>query len=161
MDATCAPSNIRYPQDVSLLNEVRENEERMIDLLHHLVDGKNPRAYREKARKDYLKYTRCRKRTAKMARKAIQKQLGYLRRNLSYIDVMLSNGKLLNCSNMQSQETLRRLYEQQKHMYDTRTHSAPDRIVSVSQPFIRPIVRGKATKPTEFGMKHDISVVDR
>ena len=25
VDATCAPSNIRYPQDVSLLNEAREN----------------------------------------------------------------------------------------------------------------------------------------
>ena len=27
IDATCAPSNIRYPQDVSLLNEARENAE--------------------------------------------------------------------------------------------------------------------------------------
>ena len=26
VDATCAPSNIRYPQDVSLLNEAREND---------------------------------------------------------------------------------------------------------------------------------------
>ena len=41
-----------------------------------------------------------------------------------------------------------------------RTHSVPDRIVSVSQPFVRPIVRGKAGKPVEFGAKLDISVVD-
>ena len=27
VDAICAPSNIRYPQDVSLLNEARENAE--------------------------------------------------------------------------------------------------------------------------------------
>ena len=45
-------------------------------------------------------------------------------------------------------------------MYDNRTHSVPDRIVSVSQPFVRPIVRGKAGKPVEFGAKLDISVVD-
>ena len=45
-------------------------------------------------------------------------------------------------------------------MYDHRTHSVPDRIVSVSQPFVRPIVRGKAGKPVEFGAKLDISVVD-
>ena len=38
-------------------------------------------------------------------------------------------------------------------MYDNHTHSVPDRIVSVSQPFIRPIVRGKAGKPVEFGAK--------
>ena len=31
VDATCAPSNIRYPQDVSLLNEARENA---VDVLH-------------------------------------------------------------------------------------------------------------------------------
>lgn len=43
---------------------------------------------------------------------------------------------------------------------DNRTHSVPDRIVSVSQPFVRPIVRGKAGKPVEFGAKLDISVVD-
>ena len=30
----------------------------------------------------------------------------------------------------------------------------------VSQPFVRPIVRGKAGKPVEFGAKLDISVVD-
>lgn len=45
-------------------------------------------------------------------------------------------------------------------MYDNHTHSIPDRIVSVSQPFVRPIVRGKAGKPVEFGAKLDISVVD-
>lgn len=160
VDATCAPSNIRYPQDVSLLNEARENAEKMIDCLHNPADGKKPRTYREKARKDYMKYARCRKHTEKMTRKAIQKQLGYLRRDLSHIDVMLTNGKTLNCRDMQRLETLRRIYEQQKYMYDNRTHSIPDRIVSVSQPFIRPIVRGKAAKPVEFGMKLDISVVD-
>ena len=32
-DATCAPSNIRYPQDVSLLNEARENSETLLDVL--------------------------------------------------------------------------------------------------------------------------------
>ena len=45
-------------------------------------------------------------------------------------------------------------------MYDNRTHSVPDRIVSVSQLFVRPIVRGKAGKPVKFGAKLDISVVD-
>ena len=61
VDATCAPSNIRYPQDVSLLNEARENAEKLLDVLHDPADGKKPRTYRKRARKDYLKYTRCRK----------------------------------------------------------------------------------------------------
>lgn len=160
VDATCAPSQIRYPQDVSLLNEARENAEKFVDLLHDSSDGKKPRTYRKKARKDYLEYARSRKHTAKMTRKAIGKQLGYLRRDLSYIDTMLGQGKTLNVREMQRLDTIRSIYKQQKYMYDNRTHTVPDRIVSVSQPFVRPIVRGKAGKPVEFGMKLDISVVD-
>lgn len=57
-------------------------------------------------------------------------------------------------------DTLRKIYEQQKYMYENGVHSVPDRIVSVSRPFIRPIVRGKAGKPVEFDAKLDISVVD-
>ena len=34
LDATCSPSNIRYPQDFSLLNEAREKLDDLIDLLH-------------------------------------------------------------------------------------------------------------------------------
>ena len=160
MDATCAPSNIRYPQDVSLLNEARENAEKLLDVLHDSSDGKKPRTYRKRARKDYLKYARCRKHTAKMTRKAIGKQLGYLRRDLSAIEHKLSLGKTLTARQTERLNTIRTIYEQQKYMYDHRTHSVPDRIVSVSQPFVRPIVRGKAGKPVEFGAKLDISVVD-
>ena len=160
VDATCAPSNIRYPQDVSLLNEARENAEKILDVLHDPADGKKPRTYRKCARKDYLKYTRCRKHTSKMTRKAIGKQLAYLRRDLDAIDGKLSLGKNLPPRQAERLGTIRAVYEQQKYMYDNRTHSVPDRIVSVSQPFVRPIVRGKAGKPVEFGAKLDISVVD-
>lgn len=45
-------------------------------------------------------------------------------------------------------------------MFENDTHSVPDRIVSISQPFVRPIVRGKAKSPVEFGMKPDISIVE-
>ena len=160
VDATCAPSNIRYPQDVSQLNEARENAETLLDVLHDPADGKKPRTYRKRARKDYLKYTRCRKHTAKMTRKAIGKQLAYLRRDLDAIDGKLSLGKNLPSHQAERLGTIRAVYEQQKYMYDNRTHSVPDRIVSVSQPFVRPIVREKAGKPVEFGAKLDISVVD-
>lgn len=43
-------------------------------------------------------------------------------------------------------------------MYDHKVHSVPDRIVSISQPWLRPIVRGKATAPVEFGAKFDLSL---
>ena len=40
----------------------------------------------------------------------------------------------------------------------TNTHSVENRIVSLSQPYLRPIVRGKIKAPVDFGAKLDISV---
>lgn len=160
VDATCAPSNIRFAQDVSLLDEARENAEQIIDTLQEQSTEKKPRTYRNKARKDSLKYMRSRKHTEKKTREAIRKQLQYLRRDLSIIDAMLQSGLKISSKQELRLEMLRKIYEQQKYMYDNHTHSVSDRIVSVSQPFIRPIVRGKAGKPVEFGAKLDISVSD-
>ena len=160
VDATCAPSNIRFPQDVSLLDEARENAEQIIDTLQEQSNEKKPRTYRNKAHKDSLRYMRSRKHTEKKTREAIRKQLQYLRRDLSIIDSMLQSGLCLPQKWQTRLETVRKIYEQQKYMYDNHTHSVADRIVSVSQPFIRPIVRGKAGKPVEFGAKLDISVSD-
>ena len=52
------------------------------------------------------------------------------------------------------------VYEQQRLMFETGTHSIPRRIVSLPQPWVRPIVRGKAHANTEFGAKLHISLVD-
>lgn len=131
-----------------------------MDALHNPADGKKPRTYRKRARKDYLKYVKYRKHTAKMTRKAIGKQLSYLHRDLHAIDGKLALGKTLTPRHTERLNTIRTVYEQQKYMYDHHTHHVPDRIISVSQPFVRPIVRGKAGKPVEFGAKLDVSVVD-
>lgn len=77
VNATCVPSHIRYPQDVSLLYEARENVEKLLDDLRDPADEKKPRTYRKCARKDYLKCIRCHKYATKIAGKAIGKQLAY------------------------------------------------------------------------------------
>lgn len=160
IDATCAPSNIKYPQDTALLNEAREGAEKIIDELFTTGEGVKPRTYRKEAHKEYLKFARSRKRTKSFVRKAIRKQLNYLSRDLAHIDAMLAGGKILSQKLSNRLETIRKVYEQQKFMYDHQIHSVEDRIVSLSRPFIRPIVRGKAGKPVEFGAKLDISVSD-
>ena len=58
-------------------------------------------------------------------------------------------------------DVIKELYEQQKFMYDNKTHKVKDRIVSISQPYIRPIVRGKAKAPVEFGAKLDMSIDEK
>lgn len=159
LDATCAPQNIKYPQDVELLNEAREKLEDMICRVSDEYNFYRPRMYREKARKDYLALAKCRKRGAKKIRKAIRKQLQYIRRDLGYIRNLLeNNGVALTCSDAQMLDTLQTLYAQQQYMFTNNTHSIVNRIVSISQPYIRPIVRGKAKSPVEFGAKLDLSV---
>ena len=77
MDASCVPADIRYPTDLSILNEVREKTEVIIDRLHTPDVGKTekPRTYRQRARKDYLAVAKKRRATRKAIRKAIGKQL--------------------------------------------------------------------------------------
>jgi hypothetical protein len=160
VDATCAPQNIRYPLDLSLLNEAREALEAMIDELHDPANGEKPRTYRKNARKDYLNTAKKKKKTAKELRKAIGKQLRYIKRDWGIICDYLSKGKKLSEQRLTQLETIEKAYEQQHFMWENRVHQVENRIVSLSQPWIRPIVRGKAKAKTEFGAKLDISVVN-
>ena len=53
------------------------------------------------------------------------------------------------------------MVEQQKYMFDNQTHKVENRIVSISQPYVRPIIRGKAKAPTEFGAKLHLSIDEK
>ena len=126
LDATCTPADIRYPTDLSLLNEAREKTEKTIDTLYNQSLGlaKKPRTYRKRARRDYLKIAKQRRPHLKAIRRAIGKQLGYLRRNLNSIDSLLMIDGHGNLSNRQSREleTIRILFDQQREMYQARSH---------------------------------------
>ena len=162
LDATCAPQNIAFPQDINLLNEARENLEAMIDQICYEYNFYKPRMYREKAREAYLALAKCRKRTSKRIRKAIGQQLRFISRDLGYIDMfVLYNNVVLNEKQYNRLCVIKELYKQQKYMYDNKTHKVKDRIVSISQPYIRPIVRGKAKAPVEFGAKLDMSIDEK
>ena len=163
LDATCSPSNIRHPQDFSLLNEAREKLDRMIDRLHAAVDEpRRPRTYRKVLRKRHLAMAKAKRRPAKKMRSLVRVMLCAVRRNMDFVDAYLARGLALEDGrDVRILGTIRRLYEQQKEMFDGRKHSVRDRIVSVTQPFVRPIVRGKAKTPVEFGAKYDVSVDEK
>ena len=161
VDATCAPSQIKYPRDIELLNEGREKLEKIIDHLHDpKTDGKKPRTYRHRARKQYLNIARCKKNSARKLQKGIRQQLQYIRRDEGIIQTYLSKGKHLEPKVIEQLQIIHEMCEQQKYMYEHHTHTVPNRIVNLRQPYLRPIVRGKAKNPVEFGAKLDISVVD-
>lgn len=158
LDASCAPVNIRYPQDISLLNEAREKLETILYRFHKRYGLALPRRYARKARKEYLAFAKSRKHTAKKIRKALRQQLSYVKRDIAYLEGFLSEGYAPEVQEIPLILTIFKLYEQQKYMYDNKVHSVENRIVSISQPWIRPIVRGKLRAPVEFGAKLDISI---
>lgn len=118
LDATCAPQNIRFPTDASLLNEARENAEEIVDILHENgdTDGKKPRTYQVVARKAYNGFSKSRKKTHKTIRNMIRKQLGYLRRDLALIQSIEEKhpgclDKALPQSKIERMRVLRAMYE--------------------------------------------------
>jgi hypothetical protein len=165
LDATCCPQDIKYPTDTGLLNHARELSEEIIDKLYKTVANQyayKPRTYRIVARKDYLSYAKTRKHTKKQIRKQIRKQLQYLARNLHIIKDLVAKGASLSTLSRQLYKKLLvigEVFRQQKEMYDTKTNRCDGRIVSIAQPHVRPIVRGKEHDPTEFGSKVAIGLV--
>ena len=161
MDATCCPADISYPQDFQLLNEAREKLEHIVDVYCEAHELKKPRMRRRAARRDYLTLSKSKKRTAKKIREGIRKQLQYIRRDIGFIVDIIRKTRLKVSEKVADLlNTITTLYEQQLYMYENRVHMVPDRIVSISQPWVRPIVRGKAHANTEFGAKLHISMVD-
>jgi IS5 family transposase len=167
LDATCTPADIHYPTDIRLLNDSREKLEEIIDELIDQVrepDEKRPRDYRRNARKDYLVISKQRNNTFKNVRKAIGKQLRYVERDLKIIDNLIinrhANLKQLRKDLHRKYCTIRGVFQQQGEMYHKNTCRVEDRIVSLSQSYVRPIKRGKAGANTEFGAKVAISLVN-
>ena len=161
LDATCAPADIQYPTDVRLLHESRRKLEGMMD---HLQEGRKkpkPRNYRDVADREYKRFARKRRPTRREIRKAVCKQLGYVRRDLEIVLAMQKDSEAeLSRKEQRYLETISKLYAQQKEMYDERKNHCEDRIVSIHQPHVRPIKRGKARAETEFGAKLSIAMVN-
>ena len=163
LDATCAPADITYPNDLGILNQARVQIEKILDSLYKSCQTKGvkkPRTYRKKARKDYLKVAKKRRPTRKEKREAIPQQLKYIKRNLSHIENLINEGAELTSLSRRKYKMLlvvTEVYRQQLWMYENESTRIDDRIVSINQPHIRPIVRGKAGKPVEFGAKLSVS----
>ena len=163
LDATVAPADIKYPSDLDLLNTAREKSEQLIDILYKPAPGKvKPRTYRRVAHKAYLSIAKKRKKNKKDIRKAIRKQLNYLGRNIRTIHKLLDAYPQMPLSHQALREfwIIQELYRQQLQMYEQKTHQISHRIVSISQPHVRPIVRGKAGKAVEFGAQVSVSYVN-
>jgi IS5 family transposase len=165
MDATVCDADIKYPTDLDLLNESRQKAEELIDeLCLKLGVQDKSRTYRRVARKEFLNVSKMKRKPANVLRKAIRKQINYLKRDIRTINEMLDTIKDEPIPFDRRQQkyffVIQHLLEQQETMYKKKNHQVEDRIVSIHQPHVRPIVRGKAKAKTEFGAKINISLLD-
>ena len=164
IDATVADQQIRYPNDLGLLNEAREKTERIIDLLFDLLRDDfqvKPRTYRREAHKIYLAQAKKKQKNKKQLRKAMRNGLNCVKRNLGHINKMLDRlGDSFPIPHKFQKQlwVINTLWEQQWEMFINHTHRCKDRIVSISQPHVRPIVTGKQAAMVEFGSKLGLSL---
>ena len=166
LDATVAPADIKYPTDIDLLNRSREHLETAVDILwQHVPHTSHKLPYSaKKARKSYLKLAKSKRWTKANCRKAIGEQLRCIElasRQLQKFASQIPDYETLFPRWLRDRlAVIPVVYRQQKMMYDNDTHVCQDRIVSLEQPHVRPIQRGKRPNPTEFGQKLHLSVVD-
>lgn len=166
MDATVAPADIKYPTDIDLLNKSREHLETAVDILWKEVlhEGHKLPYSPKAARKSYLSLAKSKKWTEAKCRSAIGDQLRYIEqatKRLEELKALVPDYEKRFPTWLQRRlEVIPLVYAQQKQMYDSHTHTCENRIISLEQPHVRPIQRGKRPNPTEFGQKLHLSVVD-
>ena len=161
MDATVADQYISYPTDSKLLNTSRKQLEKIIDKLYGLLDkkGTKPRTYRRKMDASFLDYAKKKKKSNATHRKMNRKLLECVKRNIKHIHNQLDQLEAissvfpLNYKEQKMLWVIQTLYHQQQQMYNQNTKRCDNRIVSIFQPHVRPIVRGKTNAKVEFGSK--------
>jgi hypothetical protein len=164
IDATCADAEMRYPTDIDLLHDGCKAINRYIHKLCERFSLIAPVTHYRAARSAYLAVIKLKKRSKKVIRRGKSLLLTYLIRDIrSFINLIAVNGTHLFDSLNRYQRKVAiaiiGMYYQQLQMFKDGTHSCADRIVSIFQSHVRPIVRGKSKSPTEFGAKIGAGIV--
>ena len=165
-DATCYESEMRYPTDAKLLWEGIEKGYATMCELSSRLGIHRPRTKFLDVQKANQTYRKQRKHSRSQTRKITRRLLDLLGKILKEIrEIERGNENaenLLTVREKSDLEIITRMYRQQKNHFrnnDSR-ESIPNRIVSLSKPHLRPIVRGKEVKSIEFGAKVNNILVD-
>ena len=159
LDATCIPQDIHFPTDIRLLYEAVCSAMRHLEKTRGKSVTKSQKALLNQARQAYLSISKSKKNTPVQFREKQGILLKLLKRCLGFFESP-SLSKNISPTTLETIKTLTRIYEQQLEMWKSKINRVDHRIVSVSQPWVRPIKRGKASVNTEFGAKIAISTVD-
>ena len=165
-DATCYESEMRYPTDQKLLWECCEKAYSIMCTACQRLGIHRPRTKYLDVEKANLTYVKQRKHSKSQQRKIIRRLIRLLGKILQEIRKTYRNyddmEDVLTIKEKNVMEIITKVYRQQKNHFenDNPRESIPDRIVSISKPYVRPIVRGKEVKNVEFGAKCNNILVD-
>ena len=164
-DATCYESEMRYPTDQKLLWECCEKAYSMMCELSRRLEIHRPRTKYIDVEKANLTYMKQRKHSKSQQRKLTRRLIKLLAKILEEIRKMMrehDDEDQLTLREKSTLDIITKVYRQQKNHFNSNDprESIPDRIVSISKPYVRPIVRGKEVKNVEFGAKCNNILID-
>ena len=158
IDATCSNAEVRYPVDVDIIENGCRKVDQFIQRICQKAGITCPRTNYGKARSAYVYLVKKKKKGGKLMKDTIGLMLACLHRDLfTLMNITAGENrsrlKYLRKNQRCVLDATMKMFFQQELMHRTGEHRCPDRIVSIYQPHIRPIVRGKAAAKTEFGNK--------
>lgn len=165
VDATCCDAEVRYPTDTNLLEDGSRLIDRLLDKFcahHHM---RKPQTHRVEARQAFISWTKKKRKSKKLIDKTRLTLLRCLQADIQiFLDFLGRHASnLLECFSRHDHKCLQaafKMFEQQKMMFEEGVRTCADRIISIYQPHLRPIVRGKAKAKVEFGAKTGVSIVN-
>ena len=154
-DATCYESDMSYPTNVKLLWESVDWMYGQVKLTCKRLKIPTPRTKYLEHKEKYFGYMRMRNKPWKQTVKRIRSLLYLLNKLIKELGKIEDQYRIyLKYTEKyhQKRRVIRKVLSQQKKIFET-GKSVPDRIVSISKSYVRPIVRGKEVKKVEFGAK--------
>jgi hypothetical protein len=164
-DATCYESEMRYPTDQKLLWECCEKAYSIMCIVCQRLEIHRPRTKYLDVEKANMGYVKQRKHSKSQQRKLTRRLIHLLGKILEEIRKMVrehDDEEVLTVREKSTMDIITKVYRQQKNHFNSNDprESIPDRIVSISKPYVMPIVRGKEVKNVEFGAKCNNILVD-
>ena len=126
---------------------------------------RKPQTHRVEARQAFISCTKKKRKSKKQIDKTKLTLLRCLQADIQiFLDFLGRHASnLLECFSRHDHKCLQaafKMFEQQKMMFEEGVRTCADRIISIYQPHLRPIVRGKAKAKVEFGAKTGVSIVN-
>ena len=155
-DATCYESYMRHPTNVKLLWECVDWMHGQMKLTCKFLKIPTPRTKYLKQRERYFAYSRKRRKSQKERTVLTRSLLHLLNKLIDELDKIEDVYRIYLWfpeKYYTRRDVIRKVLSQQQEIFITGNHSIPNKIVSIAKSYVRPIVRGKEVKSTEFGPK--------